>query len=70
VAFEAGGDPRDEEPVEVCGRELISTAITWSGTTAAELLEALPSRMLVRLEEIEVADESLERWAELTASDA
>lgn len=49
--------------------ELVSEAITWSGAPAAELLEALPSRALVRLEEIEVEDESLVRWAELTASD-
>jgi hypothetical protein len=48
--------------------ELISEAITWSGAPAAELLEALPRRALVRLEEIEVEDESLARWAELTAS--
>jgi hypothetical protein len=50
--------------------ELISAAITWSGRPAAELLEELPRQMLVRLEEIEVADESLSRWAELTAAGA
>ena len=48
--------------------ELISAAITWIGKPVEQLLGQLPSQVLVRLEEIEVEDESLQRWAEEIAA--